>query len=104
MRRTEHTYIKSSSRINSKEFSILDLMLREHLQEEKAQSKETSARNLDPEYMELLVTKYAHFPFGFTTLVLTLHVHSIKGLLLGGHGTTTDTLCVSPHGLGRSIY
>jgi len=30
-----------------------------------------------------------------TLVVDVLTVNSMKGLLLGGHGTTTDTLCVN---------
>lgn len=58
-------------------FSILDLMLREQVEEDSKMGRE--ARSVDeiaPKYKDLLLA-------------------NIKGLLLGGHGTTTDTLCVS---------
>lgn len=58
-------------------FSILDLMLREQLHGKAVtEMNNKHAEELPSEYLELLVT-------------------NIKGLLLGGHGTTTDTLCVS---------
>lgn len=55
-------------------FSILDLMLREQLQQESPQSGANQKRELSRDYLELLIT-------------------NVKGLLVGGHGTTTDTLC-----------
>ncbi len=39
-------------------FSILDLMLREHLQEDGPEMKGKGAEDLAPEYLEMLVTKY----------------------------------------------
>jgi cytochrome P450 len=53
--------------------STLDLMLREQLM--NAEGK--GVKEIDAEFEKLLVT-------------------NIKGLLLGGHGTTNDTLSVSP--------
>ena len=52
-------------------YSILDLMLREQLM----QAEGEDMKDLDPEFEKLLIT-------------------NIKGLLLGGHGTTNDTLVV----------
>ncbi|OCK82089.1 cytochrome P450 3A30 [Lepidopterella palustris CBS 459.81] len=54
--------------------SILDLVLRERLQESRQMAEKDSAAELDPDFMELAIT-------------------NIKALLVGGHGTTTDTLC-----------
>jgi cytochrome P450 len=51
-------------------YSTLDLMLREQLMQGK------ELKEIDREFDQLLIT-------------------NIKGLLLGGHGTTNDTLCVS---------
>lgn len=53
-------------------YSTLDLMLREQLMRAEGEG----LKEIDPEFEKLLVT-------------------NIKGLLLGGHGTTNDSLCVS---------
>lgn len=53
--------------------SILDLMLRDHVKDD-VNMKGAGISDLPPEYTEILLT-------------------NIKGLLVGGHGTTTDTLC-----------
>ena len=59
--------------------SILDLMLREQVQTGADPGKNGSgAGNMSPAYLELLST-------------------NLKALLLGGHGTTTQTLCVWLH-------
>jgi hypothetical protein len=73
-------------------YSILDLMLREQLKEDGPGLKENCAEDLAPEYLNFLLVKYVSLidvnasANGF--------FHSIKSLLVGGHGTTTDTLCV----------
>lgn len=54
-------------------YSILDLMLRDQLLTGD-QSKRVDTDEIAPDYLALLIT-------------------NIKALLLGGHGTTTDTLC-----------
>jgi len=54
--------------------SILDLMLREYVQGEEEAKRGRGLEGLPAAEVELLLT-------------------NIKGLLLGGHGTTTDTLC-----------
>lgn len=54
--------------------SILDLMLREQQIQSGNELKVADADAITPEYLDILIT-------------------NIKGLLLGGHGTTTDTLC-----------
>ncbi|KAF4489995.1 hypothetical protein CGGC5_v004545 [Colletotrichum fructicola Nara gc5] len=58
--------------------SILDLMLREHLPTPSAASKERpNGRNLS-EIDEAVI------------------LSNIKNLLVGGHGTTTDSICQPP--------
>ena len=52
--------------------SILDLVLRDHIEETRKADRQTS--NLGPGFLELAITQ-------------------IKTLLLGGTGTTTDTVC-----------
>jgi cytochrome P450 len=73
-------------------YSILDLMLREQLQEDGRERKGKRAEDLAPENLSLLLSKYASQATVAT--LADLFLNSIKGLLVGGHGTTTDTLCV----------
>lgn len=79
--RERYEYLKRENISVTKKngLSILDLVLHDHLQlhsNEKPCSTPCPATcpDLDPEFMDLAVT-------------------NIKALLLGGHGTTTDTLC-----------
>lgn len=81
--RERYEYVKRENISVTKKngLSILDLVLHDHLQlhnNEKPCSTPSPATcpdlNLNPEFMDLAVT-------------------NIKALLLGGHGTTTDTLC-----------
>ena len=71
--RERYEYLKCENISVTKKnaLSILDLILHDHLQ---LHSNEKPCSALDPEFMDLAVT-------------------NIKALLLGGHGTTTDTLC-----------
>ncbi|KAF2098084.1 cytochrome P450 [Rhizodiscina lignyota] len=55
-------------------YSILDLMLREQLQDGGELKEGKDVEDISPEWLELLLA-------------------NVKGLLVGGHGTTTDTLC-----------
>ncbi|KAH7129285.1 cytochrome P450 [Dactylonectria macrodidyma] len=54
--------------------SILDLMLREHIQNHQKETPGIASSPLDTIETKILVT-------------------NVKAMLLGGHGTTTDTLC-----------
>jgi hypothetical protein len=78
--RERYEYLKRENISVTKKnaLSILDLVLHDHLQlhNEKPCSTPSPApcSSLDPEFMDLAVT-------------------NIKALLLGGHGSTTDTLC-----------
>ncbi|KAG9231339.1 cytochrome P450 [Amylocarpus encephaloides] len=62
--------------------SILDLMLREHV-EEHAAGKDTNEVKLPKAYTEMVTT-------------------NLKGLLVGGHSTTNDTLCYALMLLSKS--
>lgn len=74
--------------------SILDLMLRETVLQ-AGTGKGTKAVELPEKELELLVTKYdnVYRPPPYKIIMLT-NVNSVKGLLVGGTGTTVDTLCV----------
>jgi cytochrome P450 len=72
--------------------SILDLMLREDLGAGKSGDGNDG---LSPEYLDLLLTKCVFLPSSKRRQRSNMFNYSIKGLLVGGHGTTTDSLCVS---------
>ncbi len=65
---------KVPSRKANEAESVLDLMLREQLQHDQEKEGGKKEAGVPPEMMESLL-------------------NNLKGLLVGGHGTTTDTLC-----------
>lgn len=74
--------------------SILDLMLREHVQARTGEDKSQKVDAKIPQDQEqILLSKYDPGRPFWEKFANTRN--SIKGLLLGGHGTTTDGVCVS---------